>query len=630
MRRSALFLFVALSFCNSFRAVASPLYRPVGPRGRGVYAVAPGIGVRYSDDGGVTWSDRNDGLPLKVVYPFDGRELRDVNSLSLDHRDPRRVAVVTDSALFISDDFGREWRRAPTDEPVKPVDVFTAVAIVPGRPDVLYLGTSFNGLFRTDDGGDVWLSLEESLSFLYLGAGFYEEIRAVAASALNPRLVVLAAGFGGGMFLSDDEGESWRPIDAPGKGSIEELYFRSAADVDEELVVVRGGEAYAAPSPAGPWRIDETPEVAPMTVERPSGFDAAGRAERKRAAENRYGIYVNAAFASGDRLEAHLDLLETHGMNSMVVDMKDDAGYITYDTDLDLPRKMDAVRERFSLDALVKRAHDAGVYLIGRIVVFQDPRLYRFRDGAYAVWDGASEAPWGNLIPVRSADGELVRHEQREFWVDPYAEDVWRYNVAVAEELERRGVDEIQFDYVRFPSDGDTSAIVYRFRREGMTKSDALESLLRLAREAVDIPIGVDVFGFNGWYRMGNWIGQSLPILSRWVDVVSPMFYPSHYPRSFLEELAYFYRAEVIYKFGADRAAELVGGAAVIRPYVQAFLIGAERRYEEAEYDEYLRRQLDGVAESKASGFTLWNASNVYYMIVSPLTSYTSGEEGGR
>ena len=106
-------------------------------------------------------------------------------------------------------------------------------------------------------------------------------------------------------------------------------------------------------------------------------------------------------------------------------------------------------------------------------------------------------------------------------------------------------------------------------------------------------------------------------------DVISPMFYPSHYPRSFLPDLGYFERARAIYERGANRASELVDGRAVIRPYVQAFLIGREVNYEEDEYDSYLLRQLDGVVASRASGFTLWDASNNYYMIVSSLSGYS-------
>ena len=97
-------------------------------------------------------------------------------------------------------------------------------------------------------------------------------------------------------------------------------------------------------------------------------------------------------------------------------------------------------------------------------------------------------------------------YEQREYWVDPFNPNVWEYNADIAEELQELGVDEIQFDYIRFPSDGDTSRISFTSSRPGMTRINALESFFRLVRERVHIPISTDLYGFNSYYRMGNWI----------------------------------------------------------------------------------------------------------------------------
>ena len=214
--------------------------------------------------------------------------------------------------------------------------------------------------------------------------------------------------------------------------------------------------------------------------------------------------------------------------------------------------------------------------------------------------------------------------EQREFWVDPYAAEVWKYNVAVAAEIAGRGVDEIQFDYIRFPSDGPVERAGYRHRRPGMTRIDAIESFLALAREQVRVPISTDLFGFNSWYRSGNWIGQNIEVLSEYVDVISPMFYPSHFPNDFLSDRSYLERAHDIYAKGVRRARHLVQGRSYIRPYVQAFLIGGELRMEEGEYGRYLTRQLEGNRAAGGTGFTLWNASNRYYMVIEPLQPYLS------
>jgi hypothetical protein len=314
-------------------------------------------------------------------------------------------------------------------------------------------------------------------------------------------------------------------------------------------------------------------------------------------------------------------------MDTIVVDMKDDGGRITYDTELELPAEVGAVSGRFALGELLSAAHQAGVYVVGRIVVFQDPKLFRYERFKYAVWNRTEDRPWGNLIRIDGDDEETPRYEQREFWVDPYSEFVWRYNVSIAEELQRRGIDEIQFDYIRFPSDGDLSTASYRYRKPGMTKVDAIESFLRFARTEITIPVGVDLYGYNSWYRMGNWIGQNIDVIADYVDAVSPMFYPSHFPSSFMNDLEFMDRAKRIYRIGSDRAAEIVEGRCVIRPYVQAFLIGSERKLDEPEYTEYLRSQLEGVQASRASGFTLWNASNIYYMVTESLVAYTAEEK---
>ena len=368
-------------------------------------------------------------------------------------------------------------------------------------------------------------------------------------------------------------------------------------------------------------------------------------------AAQRHGIYLSA-WSAAARLPEFLEFLQQHGLNSFVVDLKDDSGYLTYDSELAQAHELDAVHGPIKLDELVAAAHAAGIYVIARLVVFKDRFLYRWQDHRLAVWDRERNAPWRHLVPVAPApasteEGDTTEDtdgtatdtagtatenapdpepatEQREFWVDPYAAKVWEYNVAVAAEIAGRGVDEIQFDYIRFPSDGPVERAGYRHRRPGMTRIDAIESFLAMAREQVQVPISTDLFGFNSWYRSGNWIGQNIEILSEYVDVISPMFYPSHFPHDFLGDRSYLERAHDIYEKGVRRARHLVQGRSYIRPYVQAFLIGGELRMEEEEYGRYLTLQLQGNRTAGGTGFTLWNASNRYYMVTEPLRPYLS------
>ncbi len=362
----------------------------------------------------------------------------------------------------------------------------------------------------------------------------------------------------------------------------------------------------------GAWRLAER-----LGAEKP--VDPAWAA-RRASASGRFGIYVSAYKASGRYLDEHLAFLKRHGLNSMVVDCKEDYGVVAYDTRLEWPKRIGAVRPYFKIDELVAKAHAAGIYLIGRILVFRDKGLYNAPGYPYAAWDRVSNAPWRYVQTTTDAEtGETSSH-QGEYWVDPYSEDVWRYNIDIAREVQDRGFDEIQFDYIRFPSDGPLSRISWRFQKPGMGKVEALESFLKAARAELSVPISTDVYGYCGWARISNWVAQNIEVFSRYVDVIQPMFYPSHFPQNFLASLSYVDdRARYLYREGSDRAAGIVDGRALIRPYVQAFRIGAETAFSDATTSLYLVSQVQGTLASAASGFTLWNASNDYYMVMQPL-----------
>jgi hypothetical protein len=548
-----------------------------------LYGITDREGLLYSDDGGRTWSSRSRGLPERVVYPFRGGEYRKLTSVAVNPFDPRRIAVTTDFGMYLSEDAGLTWEPVPLDDPVKTSNYLTAAALHPEDPDTLLIGTSFNGVFESRDRGLSWAPAAEMIGPLYLGGGFQEEVAAVryvAEESNGPYLILVETGFERRYILSNGDRSEWRIVEGEP--------FQRAEDF------VRTGEA-------------ET---------------ATDRDARLAVAGNKHGIYIRSHNASGETLAAHLDFIVEHGMNSIVVDMKDDTGLVTYDTNVEQAKTVGAVRVRFRLDELLEAAHARGVYVIGRIVVFKDEKLYGFADGKYAVWDGASDAPWGHQVYAGKDDEGNSRYEQREFWVDPFCEETWRYNLEIALELQERGIDEIQFDYIRFPTDGDLSRASYRFAREGMSRIDALESFLRMARDSIFIPISTDLYGFNSLYRMGNWNGQNIELFSRYVDVVCPMFYPSHFPRSFLYLEEYRAWAERLYRVGTTRANSIVDGRCIIRPYVQAFLIGTELEMEKPEYIDYLGKQLEGATAGGASGYTLWNNSNRYYMVTTSLARW--------
>jgi hypothetical protein len=643
-----------------------------------LYAISKQRGFLISFDEGKSWLEHNNGLPRRVVYPFDESEgrVRYLTALNVDPVHEGRVAVTTADGLYLSEDYGSSWAQIPIGKPLRSTSYLTAVALSPRDPDTFLVGTSFNGFFETADRGSSWRDPSLSVSFLYRGAGFYEEVSGLSYHPVEEGVVFFSCGFGHGIYEGSPDRKSWTRLDFPGDRAGETIY---------RLELVRTGSAWqlGVQTHSNRWRYSLANRRWTRGDSWASSLLAAAAAnrpedpflrERTRKASDRFGIYVSSFHARGEDLDNHLRFIKKNGMNALVVDCKDDMGWIAYDTQLEFPIKIGAVNKRFDLEELLDKAHSEGIYVIARLVVFKDRHLYNYNNFQYAVWNGVTDQPWRYIVKVevppepepeeepKSVTGDdadeqsrdtaagkageeagaaagqtedsppepVYRYVQNEFWVDPYNPEAWSYNLAIAEELQKRGVDEIQFDYIRFPSDGNLSQIRYRYRREGMSPIDALESFLTRAREVIHIPISTDLYGFNSWHRMGNWIGQSIEVLADYVDVICPMFYPSHFPRDFMKDEPYLKRGRRIYEEGTARAAFMVGSRSIVRPYVQAFLIGGELAMGPMEYSQYLIEQIEGALAAPSSGLTLWNASNHYYMVIEPLSPYFSGRDSGR
>jgi hypothetical protein len=644
-----------------------------------LYAISEKKGFLVSFDEGKSWLEHNSGLPRRVVYPFDkaSARVRHLTSLNVDPLQEARVAVTTADQLYLSEDHGSSWQQIPIGKPLRSTSYLTSVALSPRDPDTLLVGTSFNGFFETTDRGASWRDPSVSARFLYRGAGFYEEVSGLSYHPSEEGVIYFACGFGHGLYKGSPDRKSWTRLDYPGDRAAETVYRLEMlpSGTGWQLGVQTHSNRWHYSLVGSAWTRSQnraTTLLAETTANQP---EDPFRQERIRKASDRFGIYVSSYRAQGEDLDNHLRFIKENGMNSLVVDCKDDMGWIAYDTQLEFPKQIGAVNKRFALEELLNKAHELNIYVIARLVVFKDRQLYNYNDFEYAVWNGVADQPWRYIVKVevppepepedqaegtagnggteRSPDsaegntGEEAEEEaetaagesekpepvykfvQNEYWVDPYNPDAWSYNLAIAEELQERGVDEIQFDYIRFPSDGNLSQIHYRYRREGMNPIDALESFLTRAREVIHIPISTDLYGFNSWHRMGNWIGQSIVVLADYVDVICPMFYPSHFPRDFMKDEPYLERGRKIYQEGTTRAAFMVGSRSIVRPYVQAFLIGGELAMGPAEYSQYLTNQIEGTLEAPSSGLTLWNASNRYYMVIESLAHYFNRQSPG-
>jgi hypothetical protein len=272
-----------------------------------------------------------------------------------------------------------------------------------------------------------------------------------------------------------------------------------------------------------------------------------------------------------------------------------------------------------------------GIYTVARIVVFKDPVLAAREGGRYAVWDASTNSPWegyrdirrkktearteearAEILPADDPEYEILRTRYDEKWVDPYAEEVWEYTAAVAGELYERGFDEIQFDYIRFPTDGANLADAqYRWRDPGMDAESAIISFMRHIRGKIGAPISIDIYGANGWYRTAARTGQDVEFLSTLADVICPMYYPSHFEQNFLAQDPAELRPYRIYRQGSGRTEYIGRGRIIVRPYVQAFYLNVfyDRKYYGP---EYVRLEAEGVRDAGNGGLTYWNNSGRY------------------
>ncbi|MGP1458293.1 MAG: putative glycoside hydrolase [Treponema sp.] len=343
-----------------------------------------------------------------------------------------------------------------------------------------------------------------------------------------------------------------------------------------------------------------------------------------KEADGKKSVYVSAYQC---RLQSGIDkfrkVIKDNKLNSLVIDMKDDYGLLRYDSkDSEILKKAKITQYAVDLDHFVEEFKKDGVYLIGRIVTFKDRNLAAFGGGKYAVWNYAAKAPWVGIKEIEDIvdeeTGEVTgkkTHYYDENWVDPYSPDVWEYNVAVAKELIARGFDEIQFDYIRFPTDGyNLNSASYRWKSEGMDKESALVSFLSYARENIKAPISIDIYGANGWYRSGTRTGQDVEMLAEYVDVIAPMFYPSHFEQSFLNYEPIAERSYRIYYYGTFRNTVMARNRVIVRPWAQAFRLNVS--YDRRFYGkDYVRQQIFGVRDSVNRGYMYWNNSGDYAMI---------------
>lgn len=339
-------------------------------------------------------------------------------------------------------------------------------------------------------------------------------------------------------------------------------------------------------------------------------------------------IYLTAwSAATPSRLNHAIELVRTTELNAVVIDVKDFSGFVLYQTDVEEVKTYGAeayvIRD---MEGVLERLREEGIYTIARITVFQDPALARARPDLAVHSSEKISSVHGDKVRAwqisDSLDGDTLWTDRKGLhWTDPAAPHIWEYHARIARDAFGRGFDEINFDYIRFPSDGKLSDMEFPvWKREGERREVLRAFFEYLSEELEGIRISADVFGLVATNRDDLGIGQVLEDTFGVFDVVSPMVYPSHYREGsfgFQEPVRRPY--EVVFRALSSAQARLnvfrekerpEARDTRVRPWLQDFSIrGVE--YGSEEVAAQIRASQDALGE-EYRGYMLWDPRNIY------------------
>lgn len=322
------------------------------------------------------------------------------------------------------------------------------------------------------------------------------------------------------------------------------------------------------------------------------------------------GLYLTGWTAgSSQKLEHYVELANTTEINAYVVDIKDDDGYVGYESQVPEVRENGTWKKKYDVEKVLKEFHDNGIYVIGRLVVFKDP-VYSLKRPDLA---------------IKHVNGGLWKDKDGITWLNPYNRGTWDYTISIAKEAVALGFDEIQFDYVRFP---DGTKKTGDFSGTDKEKYEAINEFLAYAKQQItEVPISADVFGIilESPNDTEN-IGQYLELVGKDIDYISPMVYPSHYALGQIVNKVKFdvpdlKPYEVVYNSLVkcrNRLDQVEGYKAKVRPYLQDFTATwlKDKKTGKKYYQEYgpeqVRQQIQAVYDAGYEEWILWDARNTY------------------
>jgi hypothetical protein len=392
----------------------------------------------------------------------------------------------------------------------------------------------------------------------------------------------------------------------PEKGSLQSAEYQANQRDSQSHT---NGKATSPQPPSTPDEIKpEVLTVTPAPSASPAPTIAPGALQKpqlQRIAVK--GIYVSAWSTNGSKFQELVSLVDKTDLNAMVIDIKNDGGQITYPSQVPLVQETGA-NDRVIIPDLqerIKLLKGKNIYTIARLVVFKDPYLAG-KKASYA---------------LQSRSGNLWRDKKGVAWVDPFKEEVWDYNIAIAKEAADLGFDEIQFDYIRFPENGKTvDAQVKYDNPHGWSKSQAIQAFVKKAKDQLpsSVRLSADVFGMTTSTSEDMGIGQDWAKISQEVDIISPMLYPSHYSRGIygvktpdLQPYSIIKQAIADAKAKNVQLQQTYGKIATIRPWYQDFTATWVKPHKKYGVQD-VKEQIKAAKEQGIDDFLLWNSTSSY------------------
>ena len=307
------------------------------------------------------------------------------------------------------------------------------------------------------------------------------------------------------------------------------------------------------------------------------------------------GIYMPLGILTNEaRVRELIDLVQRTELNAIVVDIKNDRGWLAFPSQAAEAQRSGAYSPMvMDVRKFIAWCREAGVYTVARLVLFKDETLI----AAYPDWGVQTD----EQLPWKDSSGAA--------WADPFRPEVQAYNVAIAKEVAALGFDELQFDYLRFPSDGSISKTRYLHESTGESRCAAIRDFcaqLRHELQPYGVLLSADLFGMTAWVTdddMG--IGQRVMDIAPYMDYISPMLYPATFTDAIIdyaEPVKHPY--EIVYR---SCVAVQKNTKTRVRPWLQHYSWGGVT-YGEQE----LRLQKKAASDTATSGWIFWNSSGVY------------------